>query len=147
MRAVNPEARLVLDGEAISLGGLQGQPNRAFLLDAWLDELQPDPTAWILTDLQTSDAIQLRMDWTRVRHHAPDATWQPKDASLVMTFGPQPNTDAAARFAGVTATVHNELYDGIPLFAKWLEVHNGSRRSLEVDRVTVEELSIVEGTN
>ena len=147
LRAVQPEARLVLDGEPVALGGLLGQPNRAFLLDEWLDDLQPDPMAWVMTDFTSSKVIEPRMDWTRIRHHAPDATWPPKGASLELTFAPRPGTFAGAKFAGVTATVHYELYDGIPLFAKWLEVHNDSGRDLEVDRVTVEELSIVEGSN
>jgi hypothetical protein len=147
LRAVNPEARMVLDGEAVALGGRLAQPNRAFLLDEWLDELEPNPEAWVLTSISQSEVITPRMDWNRLRHSAPDAVWPPQGETLTLTFGPRPDTDAADRFEGVTASVHYELYDGIPLFAKWLEVHNNSARPLEVDRMTVEELSIVEGSN
>ena len=50
LRAVQPEARLVLDGEDVRLGGLIGQPNRAFLLDEWLEDgtLAVDPEAWVV---------------------------------------------------------------------------------------------------
>lgn len=147
LRAVNPEARLVLDGEPVSLGGLMGQPNRAFLLDEWIDKLAPDPAAWQMTHRSVGDKISPRMDWNQVRHFAPDAVWPPKGRTLTLTFSPPPLTEAAERFAGVTATVHYELYDGLPLFSKWIELHNGSDRTIELDRVTVEELSVVEGTN
>lgn len=147
LRAVNPEARLIIDGESISLGGMAGQPNRAFLLDSWVDQLQPDPAAWSLVSADSGPEISPRLDWNRVRHCAPDAVWPPQGNSLSFTFGPPAGGESAERFQGVTATVHYALYDGIPLFEKWVEVHNNSERTIEIDRVTVEELSVVEGSN
>ena len=142
LRAVNPEARLVLDGEAISLGGLTGQPNRAFLLDEWLDELEADPAAWVFLGYEVG-AIEARLAWPRVRHHAPDAVWPPAGKHLVLRFGPPKDSV----YAGLEARVHYELYDGIPLLSKWIELENQSPRTVELDRVTTEELSIVEGSN
>jgi hypothetical protein len=124
-----------------------GQPNRAFLLDSWIDELHADPKAWTLISSKFDGKLSPRLDWNRVRHFAPDAVWPPQGRTVSFTFGPAPLSEFAERFAGVTSTVHYALYDGIPLFEKWLEVQNDSDRPVEIDRVTVEELSIVEGSN
>ncbi|MEZ6092737.1 MAG: hypothetical protein R3C03_00650 [Pirellulaceae bacterium] len=47
----------------------------------------------------------------------------------------------------VSVSVHYELYDGIPLCAKWISVHNQSDRSILVDRIVTEELALVEHAN
>ena len=45
LRAVGPEAAVEIDGKPFSVGGLIGQPNRAFLRPDWVDVLKPDPEA------------------------------------------------------------------------------------------------------
>ncbi len=45
----------------------------------------------------------------------------------------------------VRVSVHHELYDGLPCVVKWLTVHNGSARTIVVDRFTSEILAAVEG--
>ena len=46
IRAVQPEARLQLDGIWYDVGGLNGQPNKAYLLDSWIEEMVADPKAF-----------------------------------------------------------------------------------------------------
>ncbi|MCP3916433.1 MAG: TIM barrel protein [bacterium] len=43
--------------------------------------------------------------------------------------------------------VHYELYAGLPVFSKWITVHNDGAEFLTVDRMTVEELAVVEHAN
>ncbi|MFT7487069.1 MAG: hypothetical protein ACI9F9_002928 [Candidatus Paceibacteria bacterium] len=143
LRAVNPEARLTIDGIEHAIGGLIGQPNRAFLLERWQSELDLDPESWIYQGFEQGP-IEERLQWPKVRHHAPDATWPPKGKHLALHFVPPAG---ALELAGVEAVVHYELYDGIPLFSKWIELKNKSTRTIEIDRVTTEELSIVENSN
>ncbi len=143
LRAVNPEARLTIDGEPHAVGGLVGQPNRAFLLESWIDDLKNDPKAWLYQD-HALGPIDERLAWPRVRHHAPGAVWPPTGKHLALRFVP-PAT--LPELAGVEVFVHYELYDGLPLFSKWVEVRNGGARVIELDRVTTEELSIVENAN
>lgn len=47
----------------------------------------------------------------------------------------------------VRVSVHYEMYDGIPAMSKWITVHNGTDHEITVDRLTVEELAIVEHAN
>ena len=143
LRATNPEARLVIDGQPQELGGLVGQANRAFLLEEDIAQLTSAVGAWEFRDFE-SGPLEARMEWPRVRHHAPNAVWPPPGKHLVLRFTPPAER---SQLAGLEAFVHYELYDGLPLMSKWVELRNGGARAIELERVTTEELSIVETSN
>lgn len=84
MRAVRPEARLVINGKSYNVGGLLGQPNHAFLTDAWLTELKNDPTSLQFVGYDVGKP-QARFDWKRVRYSAP-ANWPPQGVRLELKF-------------------------------------------------------------
>lgn len=46
---------------------------------------------------------------------------------------------------GTEVTVHYELYDGLPLMAKWISVENKTEKAIMVDRFVSEVLAVVEG--
>lgn len=85
LRAVRPEAHLVLDGIGYDVGGLRGQPNHAYLLPEWLDQMRADNSALVYSGHRISD-IEARMEWKRVRHHAPDVVWPPRGVHLELDF-------------------------------------------------------------
>lgn len=85
LRAVGPEATVTLDGKTYAVGGLSGQPNRAFLSKTWLDGLVADPAAFQFIGV-SEGPIQERFAWKRVRHAAPDAQWPPKGKELIFEF-------------------------------------------------------------
>ena len=43
LRAVRPEAQITIDTEEISVGGLIGQSNHAYLTEEFIDQLKDDP--------------------------------------------------------------------------------------------------------
>ncbi len=45
IRSVRPEAILEIDGARITVGGLSGQPEHAYLKREWLDTMTADPAA------------------------------------------------------------------------------------------------------
>ena len=47
----------------------------------------------------------------------------------------------------ITLTVHYELYDGVPVFCKWLTVHNNGTSTITVDRFSSEILAVAEEDN
>jgi hypothetical protein len=49
--------------------------------------------------------------------------------------------------SGITISLHYEMYDGIPVMAKWLTIDNQAEMELELDRFTLEELAVVEHAN
>ena len=92
IRAVEPEGSVTIDGTTYLIGGVQGQPNKAFLTEEWLQNLKPTKNSLELIDISTGDPIE-RLKWKQVRHHAPDAIWPPKGKTLRLDYRirePQP---------------------------------------------------------
>jgi hypothetical protein len=141
LRAVRPEALVVLNGEEHTIGGLVGQSDHAFLDRATLDGMAADPQAWRFTGYELSVPAE-RLAWKRVRHHAPDVSWPPKGVALRLDF--RAPEGAPAALGDVRVSVHYELYDGVPLFSKWITVHNDSDEPVLVDDFTIEILAAVE---
>jgi hypothetical protein len=140
LRAVRPEAVITLDGHRIEVGGLRGQPNHAYLDEAWLDQLQANPGAMRFRGFAVGP-VRERMAWKRVRHRAPDAAWPPPGTHLRMDYGMPRGHDAAADIA---VSVHYELYDGLPVLCKWLTVQNTGTAPVILDRFLSETLAAVE---
>jgi hypothetical protein len=84
MRAVQPEARVVLNGQSYNVGGLTGQPNHAFLTESWLAELKNDPTSLQFVGYHI-DEPKKRFAWKRVRYSA-SSHWPPKGVRLELKF-------------------------------------------------------------
>jgi len=133
LRATGPEAVLEVDGKRISVGGLQGQPNRAFLLESWLDQLKPIPGALNFKGYDVGNP-KSRMPWADKRRSTP-ADWPPKGAALTLKFA---NDE-------LEADVTYEIYDGIPLIGKHLQIHNLSPKPIRLTGFETENLSLVEG--
>jgi hypothetical protein len=84
LRGVKPEAQLTLDGLTFDVGGLLGQPNYAYLRDAWLASLEADPTAFVLTGFESGPTRE-RFAWHRKRYSA-DLPWPAPGVSLRMDY-------------------------------------------------------------
>jgi hypothetical protein len=134
LRAAASFGEFTVDGEVERVGGLVGQPNRAFLLPEWLPEMPRDPLAIDARATLADGELEERFAWKRTRHASPHANWPPtgKRASWTVDAGDH------------SVTVHLELYDGLPLFCHWLEWHNDGDRPRTIDRFTSLRLPIVE---
>lgn len=132
VRAVEPEAVLTIDGRAIRVGGLVGQPNRAFLLTRWLEELQPDPDAIPFSGFEVGPTVA-PFPWKRVRR-AEGRPWPPPGVALTLRFAGQ----------GVEVDLRYELFDGMPVMTKQLVVRNLGSKPLRLERFVVERLALVE---
>ena len=86
LRGVKLEALVTIDGQRYEVGGLTGQPNYAYLLPEWLENMEASPDAMRLIGFDVGQPTE-RMHWKRPRHHAPDAVWPPKGAYLRMDYG------------------------------------------------------------
>jgi len=146
LRAVRPEARVVIAGKTLDVGGLVGQRNHAYLLPRWLDQMTADPAALKFVGYEVGVPRE-RMAWKRVRHHAPDAVWPPTGAALRLDFSAPPPTGGSGDAVGLRVSVHYELYDRVPVFCKWITIHNDTAEPIEVDRFAVEILAVVEHSN
>ncbi len=142
LRGVKPEAIVEINGRRIEVGGLKGQPNYAYLLPQWVDELTADAASMKFVGFEVGNPTQ-RLEWKRVRHHAPDANWPPRGVYLRMDFEAGESSEGQS-LEGVRVSVHYELYDGLPAYSKWITVHNGGGSTITVDRFTSELLAAVE---
>lgn len=138
LRAVRPEARLVLDGREIAVGGLTGQPVENYLDDAALAALKPLPGS-LQFDGFASGPIRERFAWKPRREWlSREPVWPPQGVELVLRF------EGDGDLAGLRVDVHCECYDGLPLLAKWFTLTNGTGRALVLDRFESEILALVE---
>lgn len=137
LRAVSPEAKLTIDGRPQTIGGLVGQPDYAYLRREWVDAMKPDPASWVCTGFEVGKPVA-RFGWKRVRYSA-KLPWPPPGVSLALRFEPP---DPALE--GLVATVHYEMYDGIPLLCKWVSLANGTGREVRVTSFVSEVLAAVD---
>ena len=141
LRGVKPEAHVSIDGTDYTVGGLTGQPNYAYLLPEWIDQLQRSSDGFHFVGFEIGEPAE-RFAWKRVRRHAPDVRWPPPGAYLRLDFA-----SAASSAEGIRISVHYELYDGAPVFSKWLTVQNDADEAIVIDRFTSELLAVVEEHN
>lgn len=113
IRGVKPEAVVELNGKRFEVGGLQGQPNYAFLRPEWEGQLKARPEAFRFVGHEIG-VPQERMAWKRVRHHAPGAQWPPRGVTLRLDFEAPSSLVSEPSLRGLRISVHYELYDGIP---------------------------------
>ena len=137
IRAVNPEALISVDGAAFDVGGLTGQPEHAYLLPQWVDQMTATSNSFRCTGFEVG-ATEAPFAWKRQRHSA-DLPWPPPGVSVHFRYEPP-----AERFTGVVLTVHYELYDGLPVMAKWISLQNGSGKPVTVDSFSSEVLAAAE---
>jgi hypothetical protein len=134
VRAIRPECSLRVDGEEINVGGLIGQPVGNYVLPKWLNSLESDPAALAYQGYR-SGSIRIPFAWKpRKEWLSREANWPPKGLELVLHFSGR----------GLDVDVHYEIYDGLPLFAKWFEVTNGRDTTVTLDSFKSEILATVE---
>ncbi len=137
VRGVKPEARLVLDGDTLKVGGLRGQPEYGYLLPEWLDSLTPYPAAFRFHHVEIGETGPL-LDWKPTGWNG-QPNYPPKGKRL--TFFYQHENE---KWRGVTVAVHYEMYDGIPMLCKWLSVKCEGRKELKINHFTSEILAVRE---
>jgi len=140
LRAVKPEAMVELDGVTYEVGGLKGQVEQAYLRPEWVDGMESNPRAFQFSGYGTNK-IKARVPWKRNRH-AQDLPWPPAGLELFMNY--EPPVSAGERYAGLTVSVHYEMYQGIPVLSKRIVVHNGSGRTVRLNRFVSEILAVVD---
>lgn len=136
LRSVKAEARVTLNGTAYEVGGLHGQKENAYLLPSWIDQLKKGPAdfefeTYTITDLPPYLNPRSKF-WATNRQAA--------TGKLVRFLFRSP----LPALKGIQVEVNYELYDGLPLIAKWLRIFNRSAQSVHLGKVVNEILGMVE---
>ncbi|HME52279.1 MAG TPA: alpha-galactosidase [Candidatus Lokiarchaeia archaeon] len=138
IRGIKPEAKLSINGQNYTAGGLSGQVEYAYLLPSWIDALEMEIGSFKLVDFAFGQ-IRERFPW-KMKRHAGNTKWPPSGIELTFHFSHD-------ELPGIEVMVHHELYDGLPLVAKWIEIQNFSGASIHLDTFTSEILAMVETTS
>jgi len=137
IRGIKPEAIVELDGKKYEVGGLQGQIEYAYLQTEMIDSLSSNPGSFQFSGCEIGD-IKERFSWKRKRYSA-QSTWPPAGKSLTLCFVPPDD-----KLKGLALSIHYEMYQGIPLLAKWLTIYNGGDKTVRLNTFTSEILASVE---
>ncbi len=140
LRAVKPEAMLTVDGMEYPVGGLVGQSDRAYLRGEWIAALSAAPNA-LRCDGFVMGKTSARFPWQPTG--GVQAPWPPPGVSVAFRHVPCRHAGNAT-MPPVEVVVHYELYDGLPLMAKWLTITNRSKTPIHLNAFTVELLAMVE---
>ena len=137
LRGVKPEAIVELDGQKYEVGGLQGQIEYAYLQANTVESLSNNPDSFQFDNYEIGN-IKERFGWKRKRYSA-QSTWPPVGKSLTMHFVPPGD-----KLKALKLSINYEIYQGIPVLAKWLTIHNGGDKSVRLNTFTSEILAAVE---
>lgn len=144
LRAVMPEAVITINGKEYNVGGLYGQKEKAYLLPAWLDQFTKGESDFQFVGYKIIE-INPYINWSaKTPSGNPDSWWasnkkHPAGKSIIFSY-----KNSAPELKDVEVKVHYTLYDGLPLFAKWVTMENKGAGSLKIDRVKNEVLAVVE---
>ncbi len=117
IRAIQPEALVMIDSVEYAIGGLGGQVEKGYFLSKWLDEMYALPNAFALKNFEVKNTTE-HIRWKK-RRWAPTTQWTTKGKELIFYY-----THKSKKLKDVTVEVHYELYDNMPLFSKWIVVKN-----------------------
>lgn len=132
LRSVSNEGVLTIDGREIAIGGLTGQPEYAYTLMEWVDDLGIDPNSFLIKDFEVKNLSE-RLEWKRFRWASNPQMPTGKEVVFTLTKD------------DILVKVHYALYDGIPTLGKWIEVINNGDLMVQLNRFKLEQLAMVEG--
>jgi len=138
VRAVRPESIVTLDGVSWEIGGLKGQPDHSYLSPAWIPSLTAPTNSFRYVGHRVGK-VEARRPW-KPRFGAAPVDWPPKGIRLSLDFEAPASAGPALR--GVTASVHYEIYDGIPVLAKWVTLSNAGPAVVRVGKLQAEVLAV-----
>jgi hypothetical protein len=136
IRAIKPEARLKIDGKEYHIGGLLGQAEQAYLQTDVLKILKKGKSDFEFKNYEVSE-IKAQINWKAKSW--PNNTQNPSGKTLVLNFVPQDSL-----LKGLEVAIQYEIYDGIPLIVKSLQIKNIGKKAFRIDRVVNEILGLVE---
>jgi hypothetical protein len=147
LRAIRPECRIRLNGIDWNVGGLKGQPVENYLRPDWYSLLQSDPAAFRLVDFETGP-IRERFPWKRRETWiANPVAWPAPGMEVRFRFVPPDDSKAGLALQGLAIVVHYEIYDGLPLIAKWFSLDNQTGQSIRLNSFCSEILACVEASS
>lgn len=141
LRAVRPEALLVINGKEYPVGGLAGQPVNNFLSDDFLERMQLCDTAFVMTGYEVGKTKE-RFQWKPNKRWISNLyPWPAPGKRITFTYKAPAGIDHCKN---LKVRVIYELFDGAPILTKWIEVENNGNAPVVLDSFKSEILALVE---
>ena len=135
LRFVEAEGSLTIDGKRYLIGGLKGQEERGYLLDEWIERMQPADSAFQLTGFEVRD-LEPTIQWKRSRWVLNDKDATGKEVVFTLK-GSGPTEDITVRLSVC-------IYDRLPVMRKSFIVENGSSHTITIEAFEAERLNLFE---
>lgn len=135
LRAVSSEGTISINGKVHSIGGLNGQPERAYIKNDWIEELTTVPGSFLIEDFEVRP-LEEDIKWARKRWMLNPQS--PTGTEVVFSLRGE------KELADVTVKLHVSVYDRIPVIRKRFEVNNASVAPITVDSFQLEYLAMAE---
>lgn len=137
LRSLNPEGYIMLDNTTYPIGGLTQTGHHSFINRSSISVLD---SAFEMVNY-TIGSPTAPYPWTPGYRHSPtNVSWPPKGKTLTVLFKPPANV-ASSSHAGILVYVNYELYQGVPILAKWMMVKNTMDTPVQVTAITIEVLA------
>jgi hypothetical protein len=155
LRAIKPEAEIKINGINFRIGGLTGQKIMNYILPEWYSSLTSDPASFQMICYEVK-SVSERFPWKKHNEWLSDrVSWPAPGLQLVFTYmasdeliinltGTKGGKEKYDYLKKVMVKVHYELYDGLPVFCKWITVENNSGQQLTVNSFKSEILACTE---
>lgn len=141
LRAVRPEALLVINGKQYPVGGLTNQPVHNFLSEDFLNRMETCDTAFQLKRYVVGKTLE-RFPWkpNQVWISTP-CEWPAPGKRITFFYEPTPQMTICQ---GLEIRVIYELYDGAPILSKWIEIENRGTQTVVLQSFKSEILALTE---
>lgn len=135
LRAVSSEGSIEIDGKKRQIGGLAGQPERAYLKNEWIETMTTIPESFLVEDFEIIP-IKEDIKWARSRWalNKEAAT----GSEIIFTLRGE------KELKNILVKLHVSVYDRIPVIRKRFEVINQSTLPINIDAFQLEYLAFTE---
>jgi len=137
LRAIKPEARLLMDSVWYDIGGLKGQPEKSYLLESWYPQLENKVQSFVLQKVETGQPVE-RYPW-KPKFNSIQTEWPAKGLRVTMTYRP---SELTPEVKDIEVKINYEIYQGLPVMTKWLEVVNRSDKKITINEMECEVLAV-----
>ncbi len=137
LRAVKAEAILKINGRDYNVGGLYGQKENAYLLPEWVNDFSGNQNDFQFVNY-TITTLQPYINWRPGKWWATNRNL-PTGKTIVFHY-----KSYLPELSGIAVDVYYEIYDNIPLIAKYVSIENKGGNAVKIDRVINENLAVVE---
>ena len=141
LRAIRPEAEIVIKGKTYRIGGLSKQAVNNFLSEEFIAQMKDDAN-FVLDDYEIRETKE-RFSWDQQKQWISNLyPWPAKGKRVTFNYIPRSASDDVIK--DLKVKIVYEMYDGAPILSKWMEVINTGTKEVTIETFKLEILALVE---